>query len=179
MISICIICQVCSLSCPSSDLRYWDLRQSTPVHTQQLPERCYSISVRHPLMVVGTADRNLIVFNLQNPQVLFVASRNDWNQLTFFIPICWILCKYVKSSQLFFCLLYQRLVIDWYGRNFSTFICFPHLVFGPRQRWLSFAPQNVSVMVSPVTWVTHHYLLLMAHVQLGFKRLMSRSTLRW
>ncbi|KAG5525977.1 hypothetical protein RHGRI_032311 [Rhododendron griersonianum] len=52
-------------------LRYWDLRQSTPVHTQQLPERCYSISVRHPLMVVGTADRNLIVFNLQNPQTEF------------------------------------------------------------------------------------------------------------
>lgn len=77
VLSICIICQVCSLSCASSDLRYWDLRQSTPVHTQQLPERCYSLSARHPLMVVGTADRNLIVFNLQNPQVLFVASRDD------------------------------------------------------------------------------------------------------
>ncbi|CAL0308629.1 hypothetical protein TanjilG_08340 [Lupinus angustifolius] len=49
-------------------LKYWDTRQSNPVHTQQLPDRCYSISVKHPLMVVGTADRNLIVFNLQNPQ---------------------------------------------------------------------------------------------------------------
>ncbi|KAK9096818.1 hypothetical protein Sjap_022315 [Stephania japonica] len=49
-------------------LRYWDTRQSNPVHTQQLPERCYALSVRHPLMVVGTADRNLIMFNLQNPQ---------------------------------------------------------------------------------------------------------------
>ncbi|GJV58468.1 protein RAE1 [Tanacetum coccineum] len=46
--------------------RYWDLRQQTPVHTQQIPNRCYALSVKHPLMVVGTADRNLIAFNLQN-----------------------------------------------------------------------------------------------------------------
>ncbi|KAI3810312.1 hypothetical protein L1987_19924 [Smallanthus sonchifolius] len=52
-------------------LRYWDLRQANPVHTQQLPERCYALTVIHPLMVVGTADRNLIVFNLQNPQAEF------------------------------------------------------------------------------------------------------------
>ncbi|KAI3956728.1 hypothetical protein MKW92_048379 [Papaver armeniacum] len=42
-------------------LKYWDIRQKTaPVHTQQLPERCYALSVKYPLMVVGTADRNLI-----------------------------------------------------------------------------------------------------------------------
>ncbi|XP_020577103.1 LOW QUALITY PROTEIN: protein RAE1-like [Phalaenopsis equestris] len=52
-------------------LRYWDTRQAQPVHTQQLPERCYALTVRYPLMVVGTADRNLIVFNLQNPQTEF------------------------------------------------------------------------------------------------------------
>ncbi|KAL9685384.1 hypothetical protein QQ045_022834 [Rhodiola kirilowii] len=52
-------------------LKYWDLRQQTPVHTQQLPERCYTMTVRHPLMIVGTADRNLIVFNLQSPQTEF------------------------------------------------------------------------------------------------------------
>ncbi|XP_041017620.1 protein RAE1 isoform X1 [Juglans microcarpa x Juglans regia] len=52
-------------------LKYWDTRQSNPVHTQQLPDRCYALTVRHPLMVVGTADRNLIVFNLQNPQTEF------------------------------------------------------------------------------------------------------------
>lgn len=49
--------------------RYWDLRQQTPVHTQQLPERCYAMSVRYPLMVVATADRNIVVYNLQSPQV--------------------------------------------------------------------------------------------------------------
>ncbi|CAI0473909.1 unnamed protein product [Linum tenue] len=52
-------------------LRYWDTRQQTPVHTQQLPERCYAMTVRYPLMVVGTADRNIVVFNLQNPQAEF------------------------------------------------------------------------------------------------------------
>ncbi|KAB1213606.1 hypothetical protein CJ030_MR5G012388 [Morella rubra] len=52
-------------------LKYWDTRQSNLVHTQQLPDRCYSLTVRHPLMVVGTADRNLVVFNLQNPQIEF------------------------------------------------------------------------------------------------------------
>ncbi|CAB4286027.1 unnamed protein product [Prunus armeniaca] len=52
-------------------MKYWDVRQPNPVHTQQLPERCYALSVRYPLMVVGTADRNLIVFNLQNPQTEF------------------------------------------------------------------------------------------------------------
>ncbi|KAJ4745148.1 mRNA export factor [Rhynchospora pubera] len=52
-------------------LRYWDTRQAQPVHVQQLPERCYALTVNYPLMVVGTADRNLIVYNLQNPQTEF------------------------------------------------------------------------------------------------------------
>jgi len=52
-------------------LRYWDTRQANPVHVQQLPERCYALTVNYPLMIVGTADRNLVVFNLQNPQTEF------------------------------------------------------------------------------------------------------------
>ncbi|XP_074570869.1 protein RAE1 [Curcuma longa] len=52
-------------------LRYWDTRQAQPVHSQQLPERCYAMSVQYPLMVVGTADRQLQIFNLQNPQTVF------------------------------------------------------------------------------------------------------------
>ncbi|MCD9638495.1 Poly(A)+ RNA export protein rae1 [Datura stramonium] len=31
-------------------LRYWDLRQPNPAHVQQLPERCYALTVKHPLM---------------------------------------------------------------------------------------------------------------------------------
>ncbi|CAD6266042.1 unnamed protein product [Miscanthus lutarioriparius] len=52
-------------------LRYWDTRQANPVHIQQLPERCYALTVNYPLMIVGTADRHLVVFNLQNPQTEF------------------------------------------------------------------------------------------------------------
>ncbi|KAH9715619.1 protein RAE1 [Citrus sinensis] len=49
-----------------------DTRQPNPVHTQQLPDRCHAFTVRYQLMVVGTADRNLVVFNLQNPQLKHV-----------------------------------------------------------------------------------------------------------
>ena len=42
-------------------IRYWDLRQSNPVHTQQLPERIYAMDVRHPLLVVGLANRRIQV----------------------------------------------------------------------------------------------------------------------
>jgi mRNA export factor len=62
-------------------VRYWDTRQQNPVHTQQLPDRCYAMSVRYPLMVVGTADRNLIIFNLKNPQVIFSSKINFHNVL--------------------------------------------------------------------------------------------------
>ncbi|KAL6177742.1 hypothetical protein ACLB2K_049265 [Fragaria x ananassa] len=64
---------LCSLEEASWDktLKYWDLRQPNPVHTQLLPERCYALTVKYPLMVVGTADRNLIMFNLHNPQTEF------------------------------------------------------------------------------------------------------------
>ncbi|XP_078179606.1 protein RAE1-like [Carex rostrata] len=52
-------------------IRYWDCRQAKPVHIQQLPDKCYALSVNYPLMVAGTADRNIIVFHLQNPQIEF------------------------------------------------------------------------------------------------------------
>ncbi|KAI8893686.1 WD40-repeat-containing domain protein [Globomyces pollinis-pini] len=46
---------------------YWDLRSPTPAHTLQLPERCYSIDVKNSLMVVATAERNVLIYNLNNP----------------------------------------------------------------------------------------------------------------
>jgi hypothetical protein len=50
--------------------RYWDTRQANPAHVQQLPDRCYSLAVNYPLMIVGTADRHIVIFNLQSPQVI-------------------------------------------------------------------------------------------------------------
>ncbi|GKE38770.1 RAE1-like protein isoform X2 [Tanacetum coccineum] len=57
----------CEISVEFRDIEgYWDLRQQIPVHTQQLSNRCYALLVKHPLMVVGTADRNLTAFNFPN-----------------------------------------------------------------------------------------------------------------
>ncbi|TFK75097.1 WD40 repeat-like protein [Pluteus cervinus] len=52
-------------------VKYWDLRSPQPVATVQLPERCYGLDVQYPLMVVGTADREIQIFNLTNPGTPF------------------------------------------------------------------------------------------------------------
>ncbi|CAE6473836.1 unnamed protein product [Rhizoctonia solani] len=52
-------------------IKYWDLRQSTPVAKVDLPERCYTMDVVYPLLVVGTADRQVLVYDLNNPTTVF------------------------------------------------------------------------------------------------------------
>jgi len=49
-------------------LRFWNCQQPTPVATLQLPERVYSMDVKYPLLVVGCAERHLLVYNLQQIQ---------------------------------------------------------------------------------------------------------------
>lgn len=49
-------------------VKYWDLRSPNPVHTQQMPERVYAMDCLYPLLVVGTAERHIQVFNLAQPQ---------------------------------------------------------------------------------------------------------------
>ena len=51
--------------------QYWDLRSPQPVSTVTLPERCYTLDVVYPLMVVGTAERHIQIFNLSNPTTAF------------------------------------------------------------------------------------------------------------
>ncbi|EEB94961.1 hypothetical protein MPER_06144, partial [Moniliophthora perniciosa FA553] len=48
-------------------IKYWDLRTPTPVASVNLPERCYTLNIQYPLMVVGTAERHIQIFNLTNP----------------------------------------------------------------------------------------------------------------
>ena len=43
-------------------VKFWDLRQPNPVHSQPVPERVYAMDVKYPLMVVGTAQRKIQVF---------------------------------------------------------------------------------------------------------------------
>ena len=52
-------------------IQYWDMRTPNPVSTVQLPERCYTLDVSYPLMVVGTAERHVQIFNLTNPTTPF------------------------------------------------------------------------------------------------------------
>jgi mRNA export factor len=47
-------------------VRFWDARQPNPTHTLALPERCYAMDVRGPYLVVGTADRKILTYNLGN-----------------------------------------------------------------------------------------------------------------
>lgn len=52
-------------------MQYWDLRSANPVATVQLPERCYTMDVLYPLLVVGTAERHIQIFNLTNPTTAY------------------------------------------------------------------------------------------------------------
>jgi len=45
-------------------LKFWDCRTPNPVGTFQLPERCYAMDVRHPLLVVATAERRIVIYDL-------------------------------------------------------------------------------------------------------------------
>jgi len=55
-------------------LRYWDLRQSTPAAVVQMPERVYCMDVLFPLAVVATAERKVLIYNLNNPKVEYKVS---------------------------------------------------------------------------------------------------------
>ncbi|XP_058004736.1 protein RAE1 isoform X2 [Hevea brasiliensis] len=100
-------------------LKYWDLRQPNPVHTQQLPDRCYAMTVRHPLMVVGTADRNLIVFNLQQPQ-------NEYKRIT--SPLKYqTRCVAAFPDQQGF-LLAGCYVTIWYQSLDLSWVCFQYFL---------------------------------------------------
>ncbi|KAL8287162.1 hypothetical protein RQP46_003614 [Phenoliferia psychrophenolica] len=55
-------------------LKYWDLRSPTAVATVNLPERCYTLDVAGSLMVAGTAEKHVSIFNLSNPTTIFKTS---------------------------------------------------------------------------------------------------------
>ena len=47
-------------------LKFWDTRQSNPMLTLQLPERCYCADVVYPMAMVGTAQRGILCYQLEN-----------------------------------------------------------------------------------------------------------------
>lgn len=48
-------------------VKYWDLRQQTPVGSIQCQDRIYSMDIKDQLLVVATADRYINVVNLNDP----------------------------------------------------------------------------------------------------------------
>ncbi|KAG8724490.1 hypothetical protein FRC09_018092 [Ceratobasidium sp. 395] len=61
-------------------IKYWDTRQSAPVAKVDLPERCYTMDVAYPLLVVGMAERQVQLYNLNNPTTVFrtISSPLKW-----------------------------------------------------------------------------------------------------
>ncbi|KAI8139788.1 WD40-repeat-containing domain protein [Fennellomyces sp. T-0311] len=52
-------------------IKYWDLRSPQPVSTAQLPERLYSMDTKNNLLVAATADRHILLYDLNNPTTVF------------------------------------------------------------------------------------------------------------
>ncbi|KAI8391842.1 WD40-repeat-containing domain protein [Radiomyces spectabilis] len=52
-------------------IKYWDTRSPQPIGTVQLPERCYTMDTAGNLLIAGTADRHIVIFDLNNPTSIF------------------------------------------------------------------------------------------------------------
>lgn len=74
-------------------MQYWDLRTPTPVSSVTLPERCYTLDVTYPLMVVGTAERHIQIFNLSNPTTAFKVGGHAVLNASFPSPYPLIMCR--------------------------------------------------------------------------------------
>ncbi|EDO26155.1 predicted protein, partial [Nematostella vectensis] len=47
-------------------LKFWDTRSPNPMLSIDLPERCYCADVVYPMAIVGTAQRGIICYQLEN-----------------------------------------------------------------------------------------------------------------
>ncbi|KAG0679971.1 hypothetical protein C6P40_004974 [Pichia californica] len=52
-------------------LKYWDTRSPNPICTLDMPERVYAMDAAQKLLVVGTAERHVVIINLDNPDKIF------------------------------------------------------------------------------------------------------------
>ncbi|KAH8693074.1 putative nuclear pore complex protein [Talaromyces proteolyticus] len=52
-------------------VKYWDLRQQTPIGQIECQERVYTMDVKNKLLVIGTADRYINIVNLDNPTTFY------------------------------------------------------------------------------------------------------------
>ncbi|GJJ73695.1 mRNA export factor [Entomortierella parvispora] len=52
-------------------IKYWDIRQPTPVSSVALSDRLYSMDTHGSLLVAATADRSITMYDMSNPAVPF------------------------------------------------------------------------------------------------------------
>lgn len=52
-------------------VKYWDMRQPTPVGTLSCQERVYAMDVKNKLLVIGTADRYINIVNTDQPDKFY------------------------------------------------------------------------------------------------------------
>lgn len=78
--------------------------------TVTLPERCYTFDVQYPLMVVGTAERHIQIFNLTNPNTAYkvnCSSRSIGFMLTEFRADNHLSAKVANTRRLVLYFFYQ------------------------------------------------------------------------
>jgi mRNA export factor len=63
-------------------LRYWDLRQNVPAGEVKLPERVYCMDMTFPVLTVGCADQHIVIYNLNNPQTAYKATKSQLQMQT-------------------------------------------------------------------------------------------------
>ncbi|CAN6674695.1 mRNA export factor Gle2p [Trichomonascus vanleenenianus] len=69
--------QVIASSSWDKTLKYWDMRAPTAISTVQLPERAYTMDSSKNLLVVGTAERHICIFDLSsNPGAIFKSAQS-------------------------------------------------------------------------------------------------------
>ena len=61
----------CVTSSWDRTVKYWDGKSSSPQGTLQLPDKALAMDVRYPLMVIATANRKVVVVNLQKPTTVY------------------------------------------------------------------------------------------------------------
>lgn len=58
-------------------LKFWDTRNQNPVGTLDMPDRVYDLDVRGSLMVVITANRRMMIYNVGGPQPTLVQNKES------------------------------------------------------------------------------------------------------
>ncbi|KAJ3905879.1 WD40-repeat-containing domain protein [Lentinula edodes] len=69
-------------------IKYWDLRAPSPIATVKLPERCYALDARYPLMVAATAERRILTFDLAQSPILYENTASPQRLQTRVVTCC-------------------------------------------------------------------------------------------